>query len=51
MSIKLKNENKLLKERVLALENENMRLLRFIKGDNSDALCYFSSRGDKGMLN
>lgn len=53
VSLKLKQENQSLKERVLTLENENMRLLSFIKcGTSSDTLEYFSNGGEeKDMLN
>ncbi|MBQ7348428.1 MAG: hypothetical protein IJW47_00395 [Clostridia bacterium] len=49
---KLKSENRYLKERVLALENENLRLKRFISaGAPVDALAFFKDRGGQDMLN
>ena len=49
---KVKCENERLKDRIVALENENMRLRRFIQGGViPDALGYFGNHGGKDMLN
>lgn len=48
----VKRENKCLKERVMALENENLRLRRFIFASSPvDALAFFKDRGGQDMLN
>lgn len=52
VALKVKYENKCLKERVYALENENLRLKKFIHGETfADALGYFGSRGGQDVLN
>ena len=52
VALKVKCENERLKDRIIALENENMRLRRFIQGESfNDALGFFSGQGGKDMLN
>ena len=51
VSIKLKCENQRLKDRIVALENENIRLRRFIYGGlPQDTINYFGG-GGKDMIN
>ena len=52
VTLKVKYENKCLKERVYALENENTRLKKFIQGGVlPDALGFFGGRGGQDVIN
>ena len=50
--LKVKYENKRLKERICVLENENLRLKKFIAGGTfPDTLGFFGTRGGQDIIN